>query len=194
MSGLPAAASAAKDTRGLPTSYTSYEDEPYATESYQSGSLQTQHAQSTSNRGDASWTPYADAGDAPPHHIGHAHVTQPDHASYATSQGISISNLCTAAWALPPFTGVLVLIFETTNDLARFHAYQSALCGVATILLLYVMRSWFGWYTLSVIAGMAALGASWVAGSNAHKAAPTLAKVPYLPYVGPLAEEWVGTE
>lgn len=50
------------------------------------------------------------------------------------------------------------------QDLARFHAYQSGLCGVIAIISLYILRHWFGWYTLSVICGMGALGASWVAG------------------------------
>lgn len=51
-----------------------------------------------------------------------------------------------------------------SQDLARFHAYQSGLCGVIAIISLYVLRHWFGWYTLSIICGMGALGASWVAG------------------------------
>jgi hypothetical protein len=51
-----------------------------------------------------------------------------------------------------------------SQDLARFHAYQSGLCGVIAIISLYILRHWFGWYTLSIICGMGALGASWVAG------------------------------
>lgn len=95
------------------------EDDPrYATESYQSGSLGTsqqqqyrqapyqpthQQSAASSYQPASSWqTPYPSQ-------------TQPDHASYVTSQGISISNLCYAAWALPPFSGVGVLIFETNN-------------------------------------------------------------------------------
>ena len=39
----------------------------------------------------------------------------PDHHSYSTSQGWSISHLCLLAWAFPPFTSVLVLIWETEN-------------------------------------------------------------------------------
>lgn len=30
--------------------------------------------------------------------------------------------------------------------------------------------------------------------SNAHRAAPTLARVPYLPYFGELSDRWVGEE
>ncbi|KDN45294.1 hypothetical protein K437DRAFT_235944 [Tilletiaria anomala UBC 951] len=118
----------------------------------------------------------------------------PDHHSYATSQGWSISNLSMAAWAFPPFTSVAILIWETENDLARFHAYQSGICGVALILLLWVLRSWLGWYSLSIIVGMGAVGWFWVCGSAAAANAPMLERVPYVAYAGPLAEQWVGDE
>lgn len=89
--------------------YNEYHDDPgvYATESYQSGSLEAQPETQVHFHGahgdPASWLAYPGAG------------AQPDHASYVTSHGMSISNLCFAAWALPPFSGVLVLIFETAN-------------------------------------------------------------------------------
>lgn len=90
--------------------------------------------------------------------------SRPDHLSYSTSQGWNLSNLCFATWGLPPFTSVLLLIWETENDLVRFHAYQAGLFGVAIVLLLWILRSWFGWYTLSIIIGMGSLGYSWVCG------------------------------
>ena len=46
----------------------------------------------------------------------------------------------------------------------RFHAYQSGLLGVASVLLLWILRAWFGWYTLSIIVGMACLGYYWICG------------------------------
>ncbi|KAL9936808.1 hypothetical protein V8E36_004043 [Tilletia maclaganii] len=116
------------------------------------------------------------------------------HASYSTSFNWSLSSACAVAYAFPPLTSVAVLILETTNDLARFHAYQAGLLGVAAWVLLWVMRSILGWYSLSVIVGMGLLGWFWVCASNAANAAPTLARVPYLPHAGPLAEQWVGEE
>ena len=41
--------------------------------------------------------------------------TLPDHFSYATSHGVQLSSLCFAAWAFPPFSSVLVLVWETEN-------------------------------------------------------------------------------
>ncbi|PWN31464.1 uncharacterized protein FA14DRAFT_128078 [Meira miltonrushii] len=126
--------------------------------------------------------------------LGPSNASRPDHLSYSTSQGWNLSNLCFATWGLPPFTSVLLLIWETENDLVRFHAYQAGLFGVANVLLLWILHSWFGWYTFSIIVGMASLGYSWVCGSNAANAAPTLARSPFLPVLGPLAEQWVGEE
>ncbi|PWN21490.1 hypothetical protein BCV69DRAFT_282212 [Microstroma glucosiphilum] len=191
--------------------YQDDDDDPrYATESYQSGTASySQHHQQHQQQyhhqqryqddpsysaGATAASPFQPAYEQQQRYRGGQGGVQPDHASWATSQGVSISTLCFAAWALPPFSSVAVLIMETTNDLARFHAYQSGLCGVIAIISLYILRHWFGWYTLSIICGMGALGASWVAGSNAHRAAPTLEKTPYLPRLGPLAEEWVGAE
>ncbi|KAK0564738.1 hypothetical protein OC844_001562 [Tilletia horrida] len=116
------------------------------------------------------------------------------HASYSTSFSWSLSSACAVAYAFPPLTSVAVLVLETTNDLARFHAYQAGLLGVGGWVLLWVLRSVLGWYSLSVIIGMGLLGWFWVCASNAANAAPTLARVPYLPHVGPLAEQWVGEE
>lgn len=42
-------------------------------------------------------------------------VTRPDPASYASSRGYSISALCAAAWAAPPFSSVAILVWETEN-------------------------------------------------------------------------------
>ncbi|KAE8229501.1 hypothetical protein CF326_g5527 [Tilletia indica] len=116
------------------------------------------------------------------------------HASYSTSFSWTLSSACALAYAFPPLTSVAVLILETTNDLARFHAYQAGMLGVCAWLLIWVLRSVLGWYSLSVIVGMGLLGWFWVCASNAANASPTLARVPYLPHVGPLAEQWVGEE
>jgi len=43
------------------------------------------------------------------------HQGRPDHLSYSTAQGWNLSTLCFAAWSLPPFSSVLLLIFETEN-------------------------------------------------------------------------------
>lgn len=157
-------------------------DPRYATESYQSSSPytpananQTRPAWATTSSGVGSgptsfesqyrnqpaWSQNGQIGGAG---LSPSNSSRPDHLSYSTSQGWNLSNLCFATWGLPPFTSVLLLIWETENDLVRFHAYQAGLFGVAIVLLLWILRSWFGWYTLSIIVGMASLGYSWVCG------------------------------
>ncbi|PWN92413.1 hypothetical protein FA10DRAFT_266181 [Acaromyces ingoldii] len=186
-------------------------DPRYATESYQSSYPASASAPflGSASAGQPS-RPYSGGGGAGSYRDGFPHGAtptwaasapaqqqynlRPDHSSYSTSQGWSLSNLCFAAWALPPFSSVLMLIFETENDLARFHAYQSGICGIAIVLFLWILRSLFGWKTLSIIVGMAGLGWSWVCGSTAANSAPTLTRAPYLPHVGPLADQWVGEE
>ncbi|PWN52615.1 hypothetical protein IE53DRAFT_402920 [Violaceomyces palustris] len=114
--------------------------------------------------------------------------------SFNTAINWSLSNVCFIAWTLPPFSSVLVLVWETENDLARFHAYQSGICGVLLILALWIVRSWLGLKTIGLLLGMAALGWFWVCGSTAHKSAPTLSRNPYLPHIGDVAARWVGEE
>lgn len=156
-------------------------DPRYATESYQSSSP---YNHSNANRVKPVWatTTSSGAGGGPASiesqykpqpawsqngtgaGLGSNHSNRPDHLSYSTSQGWNLSNLCFASWILPPFTSVLLLIWETENDLVRFHAYQAGLFGVAIVLVLWILRSWFGWYSLSIIFGMGSLGYSWVCG------------------------------
>lgn len=170
-------------------------DPRYATESYQSSVPQTPNSalpSATSYQPNFSSTPawQQQQQQQPSNTSSNRQYPQngrPDHLSYSTTHGWSLSSLCFAAWALPPFSSVLLLIIETENvsdakrtaeedltpknppscirqDLVRFHAYQSGLMGVASVLLLWILRAWFGWYTLSIIVGMAFLGYYWVCG------------------------------
>ncbi|EST07811.1 hypothetical protein PSEUBRA_002925 [Kalmanozyma brasiliensis GHG001] len=114
--------------------------------------------------------------------------------SYGTSQAWSLSSICAIAWALPPFSSAFVLIWETENDLARFHAYQSGLSGALLIVGLWVLRSLLGLKTIGLLVGMGAYGWFWVNASTAHKSAPSLSRNPYLPHIGDIASRWVGEE
>ena len=82
--------------------------------------------------------------------------------SFGTSQAWSLSSICAIAWALPPFSSAFVLIWETENDLARFHAYQAGLSGVALMVLLWVLRTVLGLKTIGLLVGMGAYGWFWV--------------------------------
>ncbi|GAC92723.1 hypothetical protein PHSY_000278 [Pseudozyma hubeiensis SY62] len=114
--------------------------------------------------------------------------------SFGTSQAWSLSSICAIAWALPPFSSAFVLIWETENDLARFHAYQAGLSGVGLIVLLWILRTVLGLKTIGLLVGMGAYGWFWVNASTANKSAPSLSRNPYLPHIGDVASRWVGEE
>ncbi|GAK63725.1 uncharacterized protein PAN0_003c1932 [Moesziomyces antarcticus] len=114
--------------------------------------------------------------------------------SFSTSQSWSLSSICAIAWALPPFSSAFVLIWETENDLARFHAYQAGISGAALIVLVWIIRSVLGLKTIGLLVAMGAYGWFWVNASTAHKSAPSLSRNPYLPHVGDIASRWVGEE
>ena len=82
--------------------------------------------------------------------------------SFGTSQAWSLSSICAIAWALPPFSSAFVLIWETENDLARFHAYQAGLSGVGLIAVLWLLRTVLGLKTIGLLVGMGAYGWFWV--------------------------------
>lgn len=82
--------------------------------------------------------------------------------SFSTSRAWSLSSICAIAWALPPFSSAFVLIWETENDLARFHAYQAGISGVALIVGLWILRTVLGLKTIGLLVGMGAFGWFWV--------------------------------
>lgn len=152
----------------------------YATESYQSGRplLQSQQQNNTFQAPISTTIPNSNTSYYP--------TTQPDHASYVTSTGWPLHHLVRFAWVFPPFTGVVVLIFETSNvssdiqsylgvseiaeissppqDLVRFHAYQASLCGVIGVLIYWILNSWFGWNFVAGLVLVLGLAATWYAG------------------------------
>ncbi|PKI83890.1 hypothetical protein MVES1_001997 [Malassezia vespertilionis] len=134
----------------------------------------------------------------PQHSIGGTYASPtPLHATitgYATSLGWPLSTECAIPYVFPPFTSVFVLIFETKNDLARFHAFQAALCSVAAILAELVLRHIFGLVSLAWILLRLFYLASWYCGYIAHQSAVSLERAPFVPIVGPHAVSFVGEE
>lgn len=98
-------------------------DPRYATESYQSSVPQTPNSalpSATSYQPNFSSTPawQQQQQQQPSNTSSNRQYPQngrPDHLSYSTTHGWSLSSLCFAAWALPPFSSVLLLIIETEN-------------------------------------------------------------------------------
>ncbi|KAF8597750.1 hypothetical protein BDV93DRAFT_452365 [Ceratobasidium sp. AG-I] len=94
-----------------------------------------------------------------------------------------------------PITALILLILETSNDFVRFHAYQSALLTTPLLLLRGLLGLLhFPWFlqfisTLSVV--LPALYMAFRTFRDANGAG--LARY-QLPYIGLLAERWLGEE
>lgn len=81
-----------------------------------------------------------------------------------------------------------------TQDLVRFHGYQSALASAVVVGTSFVLRVIFGWRTLAWLLVRASLIASWYCAYVAHQSATALERDPFLPLVGPWAVSFVGDE
>ncbi|KAF8509818.1 hypothetical protein JB92DRAFT_3083700 [Gautieria morchelliformis] len=93
-----------------------------------------------------------------------------------------------------PITALLFLILETSNDYIRFHAYQSALL-TSPLLLLRILASFIfpSWLqtTITIMLLISAVGM----GIRAYRDATQNALSRYeLPYIGEMADRWVGEE
>ncbi|PWN39235.1 hypothetical protein IE81DRAFT_295164 [Ceraceosorus guamensis] len=111
-----------------------------------------------------------------------------------TGCGVPLNRLCAVCYAAPPLSSLGILALERENPIARFHALQISLTSVPYLLNLWVWRSFFGLTWLPIVFFFAGLGWCWVAGSTAAKASASLARVPYLPFVGPRVERWIERE
>ncbi|KAF8591847.1 hypothetical protein K439DRAFT_1325766 [Ramaria rubella] len=104
-------------------------------------------------------------------------------------------DVCAAvAYLGGPITALLFLILETSNDYIRFHAYQSALLTTPIllfrILASFIFPSWLQTILTIVILILAAGMAIRAYRDATHN---QLARYE-LPFIGELAEKWVGDE
>ncbi|KAG9075535.1 hypothetical protein FS749_012780 [Ceratobasidium sp. UAMH 11750] len=94
-----------------------------------------------------------------------------------------------------PVTALILLILETTNDFVRFHAYQSALLITPLLFLrgLFGLLSFPTFFTfistMSIV--VAALYMAFRTFTDANGVGLTRY---HLPYIGVLAERWLGEE
>lgn len=156
-----------EDANDAPPSYT-YSDGK-ATRSWDDASREKTRA--IDPQADASRSAYVDvesqSGFAPPPAPLNSTIT-----GYATSYGFDLGILCAFPYVLPPFTSIPVLLWETQNvrltcadqDLARFHAYQMAACGVAATISLWIFRLVFHWATFAWCLSLVFYLAVWYGG------------------------------
>jgi len=99
------------------------------------------------------------------------------------------------AYLLGPITALALLILETSNDYVRFHAYQSALLTTPLLLLrgmvgLLGFPSW-----LLFISTLLLVASALYMAVRAYRDANQSGLARYrLPYIGELADHWVGDE
>lgn len=88
------------------------------------------------------------------------------------------------AYFIPPFTGIIIYVFEKKNKFVRFHALQSILFGIAAVFLssiagasLFII---FGGLIASVVSfglGLTWLFLMWKAYSNEEYELPMIGKI-----------------
>ncbi|KAH8120379.1 hypothetical protein DFH11DRAFT_1559798 [Phellopilus nigrolimitatus] len=112
-----------------------------------------------------------------------------------TRFGTRVDVLAAFAYLLGPISALICLILETHNDYVRFHAYQSALVSTPLVLLrifgaLVGFPSFLNTLITLWIVFVEAFMAfrAFVDGSQNN-----LTRF-YLPYIGPLADQWLSEE
>ncbi|KAG9058339.1 hypothetical protein FS842_010065 [Serendipita sp. 407] len=99
------------------------------------------------------------------------------------------------AYLFGPVSALALLILETNNDYVRFHAYQSALLTLPLLLLrLFALFLGF-WSFLQMLLTLALIGCCLGMAFQAYRDAHSGGLARFrLPYIGELADRWVGDE
>ena len=94
-----------------------------------------------------------------------------------------------------PITALILLILETSNDFVRFHAYQSALLSTPLLLLRGLLGLLRFPNFLQFLSTMSIVIAALYMAFRAFRDANGAGLVRYqLPYIGIMAERWLGEE
>ncbi|KAK6910478.1 hypothetical protein I204_03487 [Kwoniella mangroviensis CBS 8886] len=166
----------------------------YATNSYQSGgsiSDPTSQAQAYSNDPEAAGLLNGSGSG-----MGNGAFGEGDRANAWESRfGWRVDFMAAAAYLGGPVTALLFLILETQNDYVRFHAYQSALFTTPLLILYLIFKLIIVLPTfLRIIYILAAVGGMLYVAFRAWKDAQEGLSRYWLPYIGEIAERWVGEE
>ncbi|KAG8933062.1 hypothetical protein FRC03_001168 [Tulasnella sp. 419] len=114
---------------------------------------------------------------------------------WETRFGWRVDVVAAASYLLGPITALAFLILETHSDYIRFHSYQSALLTTPLILLrLLLSLLHFPQFFLSLLTFTIVLSVLFMA-FRAYRDANSGGLSRYrLPWIGDLAERWVGEE
>jgi len=114
---------------------------------------------------------------------------------WETRFGMRVDVLAAFAYLLGPISALLCLVLETHNDFVRFHAYQSALL-TAPILFFRIFGSLVGFASLlnSLLTWVIILVQLYMAFRAYTDASRNNLSRFYVPYIGPMAEQFVSDE
>ncbi|KAI8871806.1 hypothetical protein GQ42DRAFT_120272 [Ramicandelaber brevisporus] len=111
---------------------------------------------------------------------------------FDTSLNMRVDIEASMAYWLGLFSGAFLLIVERKNDYVRYHAWQSSLFSVFTILLstFFALLSWTALETIVTVVSIVGL---MVCAFKAYKQGGTLDRFK-LPVIGQVADRWVEEE
>ncbi|KIY52744.1 hypothetical protein FISHEDRAFT_63695 [Fistulina hepatica ATCC 64428] len=111
---------------------------------------------------------------------------------WETQYGWRVDVLAGVAYLFGPISALLLLILETKNDFVRFHAYQSALVS-APLVVVRVLASILQFpYFLRTTFTLAILLFQVFMAFRAYSDANSSYLIHYqLPFIGPVAEQWL---
>ncbi|TFK57292.1 hypothetical protein OE88DRAFT_1650932 [Heliocybe sulcata] len=114
---------------------------------------------------------------------------------WETRFGMRVDLLAAFAYVLGPLSALLLLVLETQNDYVRFHAYQSALLTTPLLVLRMLLSLLAFPVTLRTIMTVLIIcGQLLMAFRAYHDAAQNGLARYQLPYIGPIADNWVKGE
>ncbi|KAF9481419.1 hypothetical protein BDN70DRAFT_876398 [Pholiota conissans] len=114
---------------------------------------------------------------------------------WATRYGWRVDVLAFCAYIFGPLSALVLLILETHNDCVRFHAYQSALLTTPLVFfrIMLSLARFSSWtkllstlviFTIQLLAGFLAY----------RQAAQHQLIYLHIPFIGPIAENWLADE
>ncbi|KAI8989989.1 hypothetical protein BDB01DRAFT_779625 [Pilobolus umbonatus] len=110
---------------------------------------------------------------------------------YETTLPIRVDIEASLAYILGPVSGLIFLILERQNDYVRFHAWQSCLAFSSLMVLQFILMfisTFLSWVLFFFSIGLL-IGLTY----KAYLDGASLERYE-LPYIGPMAAEWVDTE
>ncbi|KZT30390.1 hypothetical protein NEOLEDRAFT_1125927 [Neolentinus lepideus HHB14362 ss-1] len=126
---------------------------------------------------------------------GASEETEGQQNQWETRFGMRVDVLAAFAYILGPLSALLLLVIETQNDYVRFHAYQSALLTTPLLVLRMLLSLLQLPVSLRSIMTILIMCCQLFMAFRAYSDAAQNGLVRYhLPYIGPIADDWVKGE